>query len=823
MDIGFVGLGTMGRGIVRNLLRAGHGVTVWNRSRPELPEELAAAKLAGSIADAVAGKSRVFVCVTGPDAQRAVLEGPDGAIAHLAKGAIIADVTTTAPEVAKHMAEAVAAVGATYLDTPVFGSKGEAWEGRLDFVCGGPEAAFKQFRPLLEPLAATIHYMGGSGAGASMKLVGNLLVAAQMELLGEALSVATKAGLDGAAVMGVFDVADYSSLLIRNVGSRHPQPQLRPVVLPQAHAERRASHRRLRQDAERPAAGVLDDRRALPSGAERRIRGVERLSSAQVAVPPVRDCGVTQARRRSRSCPQDHCSAAARLMSGAGDRRAAWVIAIRRCAGGGGLSWPDGMADGRTEIMGNRKMTMGVIVGNRGFFPGVLAKTGREDIIAALARAGMDAVALSPEQSKYGAVETHEEAKRCAELFRANAAKIDGVIVTLPNFGDERAVAETLRLANLGVPALVQASPDAPGKMTQQQRRDSFCGKISVCNNLRQFGIPFSLTAEHTEALDSELFARRPRAFRGRLPHRQGHEEPEDRLHRRASGRLQHRALQREHSRGERNFRRDGRPFRNLRPHRPPRRRRSGRDGQGRPNSVAMFARQRAGKGAHPHGQARPCHRRLDAPRRRVGERHPVLDLDAGKSGRHALHGDEHDEQRPHVERLRGGHRRNAQHARAGAGRPRARARCSTGTTTTATTPTRPSASTASNLPKSFFAEARMHHGEIFAATVGEENAQGTMAGLIKASAMTFARISTDDLSGNIRGYVGQGRFTSDALETFGGAGVVEIPGLQALMRFICENGFEHHVAANMSNVAEAVHEAGSKYLGWEMTLHSGA
>ena len=218
MEIGFVGLGTMGRGIVRNLLRAGHSVTVWNRSRPDLPQELAAAKLAGTIADAVAGKPRVFVCVTGPDAQRAVLEGPDGAIAHLAKGAIVADVTTTAPEVARHMAEATAVVGATYLDTPVFGSKGEAWEGKLDFVCGGPEAAFKQLKPLLEPLAATIHYMGRSGAGASMKLVGNLLVAAQIESLGEALSVATKSGLDGAAVMGVFDVADYSSLLIRNMG-----------------------------------------------------------------------------------------------------------------------------------------------------------------------------------------------------------------------------------------------------------------------------------------------------------------------------------------------------------------------------------------------------------------------------------------------------------------------------------------------------------------------------------------------------------------------------------------------------------------------------
>lgn len=218
MDIAFIGLGTMGRGLVRNLLAAGHTVTAWNRSAIELPTELAAAKRADTISEALAGKKLVMVCVTGPAAQNAVYKGADGVIAHLDQGAIVADVTTTAPEVSVALAAAVEAKGSTYLDTPVFGSKGEAWEGRLDFVCGGPRAAFDQLRPLLEPLAATIHYMGASGAGAAMKLVGNLLVAAQMESLGEALSLATKAGLDGKAVMGVLDVADYSSLLIRNVG-----------------------------------------------------------------------------------------------------------------------------------------------------------------------------------------------------------------------------------------------------------------------------------------------------------------------------------------------------------------------------------------------------------------------------------------------------------------------------------------------------------------------------------------------------------------------------------------------------------------------------
>src|SRR5215467_5000973 len=107
--------------------------------------------------------------------------------------------------------------------------------------------------------------------------------------------------------------------------------------------------------------------------------------------------------------------------------------------------------------MPTKKMTMGVIVGNRGFFPDHLAKTGREEMIAALERAGMDAIVLSPEASKYGAVESREDTKRCADLFKKNRDRIDGIVVTLPNFGEERAIADTLRLADLRVPVLIQA------------------------------------------------------------------------------------------------------------------------------------------------------------------------------------------------------------------------------------------------------------------------------------------------------------------------------------------------------------------------------
>ena len=125
-----------------------------------------------------------------------------------------------------------------------------------------------------------------------------------------------------------------------------------------------------------------------------------------------------------------------------------------------------------------------------------------------------------------------------------------------------------------------------------------------------------------------------------------------------------------------------------------------------------------------------------------------------------------------------------------------------------------------SNLPKHFFTEVKMDYQEIIAGTVGKLNTFGTCVGRVKPSAMSFARFSTDDFAGRIRGYVGEGRFTDDPLNTFGGAGVVHIEKMQHLLRFICEHGFEHHVAANMSTSAGMVYEATSKYFGWDVHWH---
>ena len=155
----------------------------------------------------------------------------------------------------------------------------------------------------------------------------------------------------------------------------------------------------------------------------------------------------------------------------------------------------------------SKQMTMGVLVGNRGFFPSHLATSGRVEIIAALEAAGIKPIVLTPEVTAHGAVETYDDAKKCAALFKSHAADIDGLIVTLPNFGEERGLADAIRLADLRVPVLIQATPDAPAKMSIAHRRDSFCGKMSICNNLTQYGIPYSLTTLHTEAPDSPEFA----------------------------------------------------------------------------------------------------------------------------------------------------------------------------------------------------------------------------------------------------------------------------------------------------------------------------
>src|SRR3954471_24254384 len=141
--------------------------------------------------------------------------------------------------------------------------------------------------------------------------------------------------------------------------------------------------------------------------------------------------------------------------------------------------------------------TLGIIFGNRDFFPDALVPEARKDITKLFDTAGIRAVSLSAEQTKLGGVETYADARKCADLFAAHRQEIDGVLVVLPNFGDEKGVADTLKMAALNVPVLVQAYPDDLNLLGVERRRDAFCGKISVCNNLKQAKIPFTLTTRH--------------------------------------------------------------------------------------------------------------------------------------------------------------------------------------------------------------------------------------------------------------------------------------------------------------------------------------
>src|SRR6185503_5155229 len=150
--------------------------------------------------------------------------------------------------------------------------------------------------------------------------------------------------------------------------------------------------------------------------------------------------------------------------------------------------------------------TLGVIIGNRDFFPDKLIGEARTEVFNVFKKSNITPVLLSDADSKLGGVETFAEAQKCAALFKQHADAIDGILVVLPNFGDEKGVAETIKLSGLNVPVLIQAYPDDLNKMDVVNRRDAWCGKISVCNNLYQFGIKYSLTTKHVVSPSDETF-----------------------------------------------------------------------------------------------------------------------------------------------------------------------------------------------------------------------------------------------------------------------------------------------------------------------------
>ena len=218
--IAYIGLGIMGRGMVGNLLKAGYPVTVWNRTAERAqPLVEKGAELAASPAAAARGADVIMYCLSDDAAVTDLLFGDGALIDAIQPGQVVIDMTTVHPNTSRMEAEALAAKGAQFLDAPVFGSKNEAANGGLWIVVGGDRALYERMKPILEVLSETTHYMGVNAMGTSMKLVGNLVVAFQLEALGEAMVLATKAGLNAQDVLGVLHVTDFKSPIFDGVGN----------------------------------------------------------------------------------------------------------------------------------------------------------------------------------------------------------------------------------------------------------------------------------------------------------------------------------------------------------------------------------------------------------------------------------------------------------------------------------------------------------------------------------------------------------------------------------------------------------------------------
>jgi 3-hydroxyisobutyrate dehydrogenase-like beta-hydroxyacid dehydrogenase len=210
--VSFIGLGIMGSGMVANLVKAGHDVTVWNRSDSKYKDiEKVGAKTVSDPAQLIPGADFLMYCLADDVAVDAIfLKGPELA-SKVEKSTIVIDLSTIDPVTSAAERKVYESRGIAFLDAPVFGTKGEARDG--------PEDVYKKSLPVLEPISETLHYMGEGGNGTKMKLVGNLLVASQIVSIGEALTLAKKAGLDLTKVLEVAAVADFKTPIYAGVGA----------------------------------------------------------------------------------------------------------------------------------------------------------------------------------------------------------------------------------------------------------------------------------------------------------------------------------------------------------------------------------------------------------------------------------------------------------------------------------------------------------------------------------------------------------------------------------------------------------------------------
>ena len=463
---------------------------------------------------------------------------------------------------------------------------------------------------------------------------------------------------------------------------------------------------------------------------------------------------------------------------------------------------------------------LGVIVGNRDFFPDKLVAEARADLVKLFAELGVDAVMLDPAETKLGGVETHNDARKCADLFRKHRDRISGVLVCLPNFGDEKGVADTLKLAGLNVPVLVQGYPDDLDRLDVIRRRDAFCGKISVCNNLRQAGIAYTLTTQHVvHPLDASFrtdlknFIAVARVVQGLRKVRIG-----------AVG---------------------ARPgaFNTVRY--------SEKILERHGISVTTVDLSEILGAAAKLGEA---DRRVTAKIDEIKAYANATAVPPAKLIQMARLGLVLDDfvAAHHLDAtaiqcwtsVQANHGCNVCTSMSMMSENFLPSACEVDVTGVLTMYAMQLASSSpsalvdwnnnygtdpdkcvlfhcGNWAKSFLPDIKILNAPILGSTLGVENTWGALDGRTPATPLTYGRVTTDDTAGVIRTYVGQGELTNDELKTFGNRAVARVPQLQKLMHHVCREGFEHHVVMNASHTAAILAEAFERYLGWEVYHHA--
>ena len=465
--------------------------------------------------------------------------------------------------------------------------------------------------------------------------------------------------------------------------------------------------------------------------------------------------------------------------------------------------------------------TFGVIVTNRSFFPDHLVLTAREKLLACLEKWGHRVVTLSTDDTYMGETMTYEEAQKCAALFRAHADEIDGVIVCLPNFGEETGVADALRMSKLDCPILVQACDDDFDKLQLENRRDAFCGKLSLCNNLRQYGIRYSLTARHTCPVDGPEFEADVRRFA------------------KICAVVKAMRTARIAQIGARVM-----PFRTVR-YSEKLLQASGITVETEDFSeiladieacsdearikakiaeIRAYGTVQAGiSDEKVHRQAKMCiviedwmeahHcdasaiQCWDTPEANYGCAMCLVMSMMGEKGKPSACETDIMGAVSMLALLKA------------SGRPPI---YQDWNNNYKNEPNKCINVHCSNYPACAFAEKpEIGNLDILATTLGTEVSFGALKGRVKPGVMTYLKVSTDDRNGRIRCYIGEGTFTDDPLPTFGGVAVCEVPELNKLMLYLTRNGYEHHVALVQDACADVLEEALGNYLGWDVYRHS--